>query len=207
MTQQQNRGLETHLRLESFCAFFFLLFFFTNFYYRYNTVPFHSIHQSRITGPQKSTKCHDGHGHFGEVMKSFLDSKKLFLKKRWPLTNFEKKKPLPDKILYLSHSSHPPDETIFSSGVSHVTVADKLILMVQYFCGNYNSHGNNTSNSMGGDSSSFFFTHFYTAIYFFKLMWFFLTFLPFDSSWETTFPTFCYLIMTWPAFFTHFYTS
>ena len=40
------------------------------------TVPFHSICQSRITGPQKSTKCHDGHGHFGEVTKSFLDSKK-----------------------------------------------------------------------------------------------------------------------------------
>ena len=39
------------------------------------TVPFHSIRQSRVTGPQKSTKCHDGHGHFGEVMKSFLDSK------------------------------------------------------------------------------------------------------------------------------------
>ena len=40
-----------------------------------DTVPFHSIRQSRVTGPQKSTKCHDGHGHFGEVMKSFLDSK------------------------------------------------------------------------------------------------------------------------------------
>ena len=39
------------------------------------TVPFHSIRQSHITGPQKSTKCHNGHGHFGEVMKSFLDSK------------------------------------------------------------------------------------------------------------------------------------
>ena len=40
-----------------------------------DTVPFHSIRQSRITGPQKLMKCHDGHGHFGEVMKSFLDSK------------------------------------------------------------------------------------------------------------------------------------
>ena len=40
------------------------------------TVPFHSIRQSRVTGPQKSTKCHDGHGHFGEVTKSFLYSKK-----------------------------------------------------------------------------------------------------------------------------------
>ena len=40
-----------------------------------STVPFHSIRQSRVTGPQKSTKCHDGHGHFGEVTKSFLDSK------------------------------------------------------------------------------------------------------------------------------------
>ena len=39
------------------------------------SVPFHSIRQSRVTGPQKSTKCHDGHGHFGEVTKSFLDSK------------------------------------------------------------------------------------------------------------------------------------
>ena len=42
----------------------------------YDTVVFHSIRQSRVTGPQKSTKCHDGHGHFGEVTKSFLDSKK-----------------------------------------------------------------------------------------------------------------------------------
>ena len=45
------------------------------------TVPFHSIHQSHITGPQKSTKCHDGHGYFGKVTKSFLDSKKKFKKK------------------------------------------------------------------------------------------------------------------------------
>ena len=45
-----------------------------------HTVPFHSIQvrQSRVTGPQKSTKCHDGHGHFGQVTKSFLDSKKIF---------------------------------------------------------------------------------------------------------------------------------
>ena len=35
------------------------------------TVPFHSIHQSHVTGPQKFTKCYDGHGHFGEVTKSF----------------------------------------------------------------------------------------------------------------------------------------
>ena len=41
-----------------------------------HTVLIHSIRQSRVTGPQKSTKCHDGHGHFGEVTKSFLDSKK-----------------------------------------------------------------------------------------------------------------------------------
>ena len=41
-----------------------------------NTVPFHSIRQSHVMGPQKLTKCHDGHGHFGEVTKSFLDSKK-----------------------------------------------------------------------------------------------------------------------------------
>ena len=41
-----------------------------------DTVLFYSIRQSHITGPQKSTKCHDGHGHFGEVTKSFLDSKK-----------------------------------------------------------------------------------------------------------------------------------
>ena len=34
--------------------------------------------------------------------------------------------------MYLSCSSKPPDETIFSSGVSHITVADKLIEMVQY---------------------------------------------------------------------------
>ena len=40
------------------------------------TVPFHSICQPHITGPQKLTKCHDGHGHFGEVTKSFLDCKK-----------------------------------------------------------------------------------------------------------------------------------
>ena len=42
---------------------------------KHDTVPFHSIRQSRVTGPQKSTKCHDGHGHFGEATKSFLDSK------------------------------------------------------------------------------------------------------------------------------------
>ena len=78
------------------------------------------------------TKCHNGHGYFGEVMESFLDSKKKSFKKRWPPTNFEKKKPLPDEILYLSHLSHPPDKTIFSSGASCITVADKLIEMVQY---------------------------------------------------------------------------
>ena len=38
-------------------------------------LPFHSIRQSRVTGPQK---CHVGHGHFGQVTKSFLDSKKIF---------------------------------------------------------------------------------------------------------------------------------
>ena len=96
------------------------------------TVPFHSIRQSHVTDPHKSTKCHDGHGHFGEVTKSFLDSKKKKIKKIWPPTNFEKKKRLPDEILYLSRSSQPPDETIFSSGASHVTVADELIEMVQY---------------------------------------------------------------------------
>ena len=57
-----------------------------------NTVPFRSIRQSRVTGPQKSTNCHDGHGHFGEVTKSFLDSKKKIKKLKWLPTNFEKKK-------------------------------------------------------------------------------------------------------------------
>ena len=38
-----------------------------------NTVPFQSIRQSRVTGLPKSTKCHDCHGHFGEVTKSFGD--------------------------------------------------------------------------------------------------------------------------------------
>ena len=98
----------------------------------HNTVPFHSIRQSRVTGPQKSTKCHDGHGHFGEVTKSFLDSKKKIKKKDGHQLILRKKKPLPDEILYLSRSSHPPDETIFSSGASRVTVADELIEMVQY---------------------------------------------------------------------------
>ena len=74
-----------------------------------------------------------GHGHFGEVMKSFLDSKKKFKKKDCHQIILRKKKPLPDKILYLSRSSHPHDKTIFSSGASHVTVADKLIEMEQYF--------------------------------------------------------------------------
>ena len=37
------------------------------------TVPFHSIHQSRVTGLPKLTKCHDCHSHFGEVTKSFGD--------------------------------------------------------------------------------------------------------------------------------------
>jgi hypothetical protein len=37
------------------------------------TVPFQSIRQSRVTGLPKSTKCHDCHGHFGEVTKSFGD--------------------------------------------------------------------------------------------------------------------------------------
>ena len=94
-----------------------------------STVPFHSICQSCITGPQKSMKCHDGHGHFGEVTKSFLDRKKKFFK--WLPAKFDKKKPLPDENLYLSCSSQPPDETIFSSGVSRITVADELIEMVQ----------------------------------------------------------------------------
>ena len=97
------------------------------------TRTFHSIRQSRVTGPQKSTKCHDGHGHFGEVTKSFLDSKKKNLKLKWLPANFEKKKRLPDEILYLSRSSQPPEETIFSSDVSRVTVADELIEMVQYY--------------------------------------------------------------------------
>ena len=44
----------------------------------YSTIPFHSICWSPITGPQKSMKCHNGHGHFGEVTKYFFDSKKYF---------------------------------------------------------------------------------------------------------------------------------
>ena len=58
-----------------------VIYFLASMYYRrtyYDTVVFHSIRQSHVTGPQKSTKCHDGHGHFGEVTKSFLDSKKKF---------------------------------------------------------------------------------------------------------------------------------
>ena len=39
---------------------------------------------------------------------------------------------MPDENLYLSRSFQPPDETIFSSGASGVTVADELIEMVQY---------------------------------------------------------------------------
>ena len=96
------------------------------------TVPFHSIRQSRVTGPQKSTKCHDGHGHFGEVTKSFLDSKKKKTGHRLILRKKKKKTRLPDENLYLSRSFQPPDETIFSSGASRVTVADELIEMVQY---------------------------------------------------------------------------
>ena len=45
-----------------------------------HTVLFHSICQLYVTGPQKLTECHNGHGHFGEVTKSFLDSKKFILK-------------------------------------------------------------------------------------------------------------------------------
>ena len=33
----------------------------------HSTIPFHSIWQSLIMGPQKSMECHNGHGHFGEV--------------------------------------------------------------------------------------------------------------------------------------------
>ena len=66
------------------------------------------------------------------MTKSFLDSKKKNLKLKWLPANFEKKKRLPDEILYLSRSSQPPEETIFSSDVSRVTVADELIEMVQY---------------------------------------------------------------------------
>ena len=57
----------------------------------HSTVPFHSICWSPITGPQKSMKCHNGHVHFGEVTKSFFDSKKSILKLRLPPTNLEKK--------------------------------------------------------------------------------------------------------------------
>ena len=39
----------------------------------FDTVPFQSIHQSCVTGLPKSMKCHDCHGHFGEVTKSFGD--------------------------------------------------------------------------------------------------------------------------------------
>ena len=45
---------------------------------------------------------------------------------------FQEKNWLPDEILYLSRSSQPLDKVIFSSGASHITVADKLIKMVQY---------------------------------------------------------------------------
>ena len=64
-----------------------------------NTVVFHSIRQSRVTGPQKSTKCHDGHGHFGEVTKSFLDSKKKKLNLNGHRLILRKKNRLPDEIL------------------------------------------------------------------------------------------------------------
>ena len=39
----------------------------------WDTVPFQSIRQSRVTGLPKSMKCHDCHGHFSEVTKSFGD--------------------------------------------------------------------------------------------------------------------------------------
>ena len=36
-----------------------------------NTVPFHSIRQSRVTGPPKSPQCHGGNGYFRRVPNSF----------------------------------------------------------------------------------------------------------------------------------------
>ena len=38
-----------------------------------NTVPFHSIRQSRITGPSKIPKCHGSHGNLCWVPNSFGD--------------------------------------------------------------------------------------------------------------------------------------
>ena len=37
------------------------------------TVPFHSVRQSRITGPSKTLKCHVSHGNFCKVPNSFGD--------------------------------------------------------------------------------------------------------------------------------------
>ena len=38
-----------------------------------STVPFHSIRQSRVTGPSKIPKCHGCHGRFCKVPNSFND--------------------------------------------------------------------------------------------------------------------------------------
>ena len=40
------------------------------------TVPFHSIRQSRVTGPRITLKCNGCHGDFGQVPKPFENSKK-----------------------------------------------------------------------------------------------------------------------------------
>jgi hypothetical protein len=72
-------------------------------------------------GLPKSKKCHDRHGHFGEVTKSFRN---IYIKFIACGANLM-------KILHMSWQNWEVDETIFSSGASRVTVPDELIEMVQ----------------------------------------------------------------------------
>ena len=93
------------------------------------TVPFHSIQQSRITGPSKMLKCHGCHSDFYGVPNSFGNH----------MTNIEifslpaalncRKFP---KNLGMSQQLWKVTKTKFSAGPSHVMGPAELIEMVQY---------------------------------------------------------------------------
>jgi hypothetical protein len=87
-----------------------------------DTVPTHSVRQSRVTGPQVETKGHGGHRsqrrltNLGEPKASKKGNLDAFLAEISPW----------------SQKFSRPDEENFSSGRSQVTPPDELIALVQY---------------------------------------------------------------------------
>jgi len=99
----------------------------SNVFPLYDTVPFHSIRQSRVTGPSKMPKCHGCHGDFHGVPNSFgnhVTNIEIFRRLRLNCRKIPKN-------LGMSRQLWEVAETKISAGLSRVTGPAKLNEMVQ----------------------------------------------------------------------------